>query len=180
MLQQIAFGLLLVANAALADTPTPATAAAPPTPPVPGESCKKAEYHQFDFWLGEWDVTTRGQPAGRSRIDAILLNCALNENWSGAQGGNGKSYNAYDPRTKQWQQFWVSEQGNTLLLRGGLQGASMVMTGEHPSPQDGKPQQERITWTPGADGSVRQLWEQSNDGGKTWAIAFDGLYRHKK
>jgi len=24
---------------------------------------------------------------------------------------------------------------------------------------------------------VRQLWETSNDDGKTWAVSFDGLYR---
>ena len=178
MLQRIAFGLLLTGGAALADTPPPAPAG--PKPPAPGERCKQPEFHQFDFWLGEWDVTSQGKPAGHSHIEAILLNCAVSENWSGTQGGNGKSYNSYDPLTKHWQQFWVSEQANTLLLRGGLQGASMVMVGEHPSPQDGKPQQERITWTPNADGSVRQLWEQSNDSGKTWAVAFDGLYRHAK
>jgi hypothetical protein len=38
--------------------------------------------------------------------------------------------------------------------------------------------QNRITWTPHPDGSVRQLWEQSTDEGKTWQVAFDGLYRH--
>ena len=178
MLQRIAFGLVLIAGPGLADTPPPAAAA--PKPPVPGERCKQPEFHQFDFWLGEWDVTSQGQPVGHSRIDAILMNCAVSENWSGMQGGDGKSYNSYDPRTKVWQQFWVSEQGNTLLLRGGMQGASMVMIGEHPNPQDGKPQQERITWTPNADGSVRQFWEQSNDGGKTWVAAFDGLYRRVK
>jgi hypothetical protein len=34
----------------------------------------------------------------------------------------------------------------------------------------------RITWSPNPDGSVRQHWEQSSDGGTTWATIFDGLY----
>lgn len=38
----------------------------------------------------------------------------------------------------------------------------------------GRPRTERITWTPNADGTVRQHWEQSTDGGKTWTTAFDG------
>ena len=27
------------------------------------------------------------------------------------------------------------------------------------------------------DGSVRQLWEASQDGGATWSVLFDGLYQ---
>jgi hypothetical protein len=30
---------------------------------------------------------------------------------------------------------------------------------------------------PGKDGSVRQLWESSADGGRTWTTVFDGLCR---
>ena len=41
----------------------------------------------------------------------------------------------------------------------------------------GLTQHERITWTPNADGSVRQRWETSTDDGKTWTVAFDGIYR---
>ena len=33
-----------------------------------------------------------------------------------------------------------------------------------------------ITWTPNADGSVRQHWRTTKDGGKTWETAFDGKY----
>ena len=37
-------------------------------------------------------------------------------------------------------------------------------------------EQQRITWTPAADRSVRQLWESSTDRGKTWTVLFDGRY----
>jgi hypothetical protein len=37
---------------------------------------------------------------------------------------------------------------------------------------------QRITWSREADGSVRQLWESSSDGGRTWTAAFDGIYTH--
>ena len=36
--------------------------------------------------------------------------------------------------------------------------------------------QNRITWTPNEDGSVRQLWEATKDSGGTWVILFDGQY----
>ena len=39
---------------------------------------------------------------------------------------------------------------------------------------------ERITWTPLDGGRVRQLWEQSQDQGKTWKSVFDGTYSKKK
>ena len=47
-----------------------------------------------------------------------------------------------------------------------------------PMPRPAWSQRERITWTPNADGSVRQHWETSTDDGKTWKTSFDGLYRH--
>ena len=53
----------------------------------------------------------------------------------------------------------------------------MVLSAGHEG--DGQRRIERITWTPNADGTVRQHWEQSTDGGKTWTTAFDGLYRRK-
>ena len=42
----------------------------------------------------------------------------------------------------------------------------------------GKETRHRITWTPNADGSVRQLWE-STDAKGAWTVAFDGLYKRK-
>jgi hypothetical protein len=35
---------------------------------------------------------------------------------------------------------------------------------------------ERISWTPLPRGDVRQLWERSADGGRTWTVIFDGRY----
>ena len=37
---------------------------------------------------------------------------------------------------------------------------------------------QRITWTPNADGSVRQLWEAADAKG-AWTVAFDGRYTKK-
>lgn len=141
-------------------------------PPLPPES------RQFDFWVGEWNVTTPdGKPAGQSRIELLPGRAGLLENWMGAGGFDGKSLNAYNGAKKQWQQFWVGGGGGILELAGGLVDGSMVLTGEHDV--RGRHLIEKITWTPNADGSVRQHWEQSADGGKTWTTAFDGLYRRK-
>ena len=77
-----------------------------------------------------------------------------------AGGGLGKSLNAWNSAKRQWQQFWIGSGGSVLELSGGLVGGSMVLSGSRTA-RDGKPVNDRITWTPNPDGSVRQLWEQS-------------------
>jgi len=101
----------------------------------------------------------------------------LQENWqgSGAGGISGSSFNIYDRDTRRWHQSWVDANGTLLLLDGGLVDGSMVMSGSRPT-RDGGSALHRITWTPNDDGSVRQLWESSLDGGDSWSVLFDGLY----
>jgi hypothetical protein len=145
-----------------------ATANAQPPP------CSSPEHRQFDFWIGEWRVTTPdGKHAGDNRIERILDGCALHESWQGASGGRGFSYNAYDKDRKVWHQTWVDKQGNLLLLEGAFSNGRMVLQGTQGATLN------RITWTPNKDGTVRQHWETSTDQGKAWQTAFDGLYRRK-
>ena len=146
------------------------TAHAAPTAP-----CAAPEYRQFDFWLGDWDVANPvGKPAGHNRVTREYGGCVLQEHWTGTDGSVGSSFNIYDPVRKLWHQTWVDNSGTLLELEGGLQGGSMTLSGEQQQP-DGSKLINRITWTPKA-GKVRQLWEASSDGGKSWKVIFDGLY----
>jgi hypothetical protein len=43
----------------------------------------------------------------------------------------------------------------------------------------GRSSRQRVTWSPRPDSRVRQLWESSTDGGKTWSVVFDGLYERQ-
>jgi hypothetical protein len=43
---------------------------------------------------------------------------------------------------------------------------------------DAEVTRHRITWTPDADGSVRQLWESTDVKGQ-WSTVFDGRYTRK-
>ena len=151
--------------------PAPAASTKPP-------ACAAAEHRQFDFWLGEWEVRDpEGKVAGRNRIVAILGGCALQENWSGAGGVSGTSLNAWDADRKQWHQTWVDSSGGVLQLDGHLVNGAMVMSGDALNADTPpKTSRQRITWTPLPNGGVRQLWESSTDGGKTWTVAFDGRY----
>lgn len=137
------------------------------------------EMHQFDFWLGEWDVVNRqGKPEGSSRIESIAEGNGILENWTDVSGTTGKSLNVYNPGKRCWQQFWVGNGTPVLEMSGGLVGGSMVLSGTRSGHANGRIF-DRITWTPNADGSVRQHWESSIDEGMTWRDNFDGIYRRR-
>jgi len=152
---------------------TPAAGAAQPAP-----RCDAAAYRQFDFWVGEWQVhTPDGKLAGTNRIEREYDGCVVHERYMGAKTYRGESLNTYDAGRKVWHQTWVDNQGLLLLLEGGWRGTSMVLEGKSLD-ASGKSIPQRITWTPNADGSVRQLWEASDDAGK-WTTVFDGKYSHQ-
>jgi len=151
--------------------------------------CSGPQYREFDFWLGEWEVrNAAGQLLGRNRITKRHGGCVVLEEWESAGGGTGSSFNFYDQPTKQWHQFWVDasgtnwlssdKAGNPVTLCGGIRDGAMVMT-SHPDtlPAIG---QTRVTFRPLPDGSLRQTFEGSSDGGKTWTASFDGFYRKAK
>jgi len=158
-----------------------ALAAAEESPPeaAPATACAASEYRQFDFWLGHWNVTSDGVPAGTNEVRSIHGGCALQENWLGAgEGGiSGTSLNAYDRATGRWRQTWIDSSGTLLQLEGGLVDGVMVLAGEQPGAVGGRSVRHRISWTPGPDGGVNQRWEASYDGGNTWSLLFDGLYQ---
>ena len=140
------------------------------------------EHRQFDFWIGSWEVLNpKGAVAGHSRIETVSDGCGISEQWQGSGGSRGVIYNAWDAGSGHWRQFWVGNtSGDVLYLVGGFKDGSMSMQGSRPNATDGKPQLQRITWTPKSDGTVRQLWETSDDDGKSWQVSFDGSYHRKK
>lgn len=154
------------------------TAAAAAQNPPPQPTCDGAEYRQFDFWIGEWDVTVRGQPAGTSVITAREKGCLIHEQWTAARGGTGQSINFYDRVDRKWHQVWVASNGSVLRFSGGLENGSLAYASEAKRP-DGTKVLHRLVFTPNDDGTVRQHWTTSTDDGKTWTDAFDGLYRRR-
>lgn len=161
----------LIPACALAQESSPSAAAASPS----AQQCSSPEHRQFDFWVGSWTVTgPNGRAAGTNRIERVLGGCALIERWSGASGSQGTSLNYYDAAERAWFQSWMDDQGQPLRLRGGLRDGRMVLEAE--AADSGRVVVQRITWTPLDGGRVRQHWERSDDGGRTWATVFDGLY----
>jgi len=140
-----------------------------------GAPCDAPEYHQFDFWIGTWNVyRPDGKLVGVNRIEREYDGCVVHEHYRSQGAFHGESLNVYDAGRHSWHQTWVDNQGTLLLLEGGIEKGSMVLYGRTTS-VDGKVTAQRITWTPNADGSVRQLWESSEDSVQ-WKTVFDGHY----
>jgi hypothetical protein len=140
--------------------------------------CDSPEHRAFDFWLGEWQVhTAAGKLAGVNRISSEYNGCVVHERYETGRGYSGESLNTFDAGRKVWHQTWVDTSGTLLVLEGGLRNGSMVLEGQTTG-ADAQVTRHRITWTPNADGSVRQLWESTDAKGQ-WAVASDGKYTRK-
>jgi hypothetical protein len=153
-----------------------APAAADPRP----APCTQEQWRQFDFWVGQWSVTEHGKPAGTNHIERILDGCALLENWTGAQGGEGKSLNFFDRDDGLWHQTWIDRSGGALFLSGKFENGAMRLEGVRAASAKQPATRQRITWMALPDGGVRQLWESSAVAKEEWITQFDGLYVREK
>jgi hypothetical protein len=143
--------------------------------------CDTEKHAEFNFWLGEWRVTTPdGKHAGDSQIEKIQDGCVVKESWSsGDSDYTGTSYNYFSKETDQWQQLWLDNKGGRLHLKGKRRGSQMILRSDEKQNADGAAMFNRITWTGNDDGSVRQYWEVITEG-KLVSVAFDGVYRSKQ
>ena len=102
--------------------------------------CSSPQFRQFDFWIGEWDVFGKtGQKAGDSKISLILDSCIILEEWTSAnmqQGLRyaGKSFNTWNAATKEWQQTWVDNRGNTTAFTHGKYEEKKIIFNTDPFP----------------------------------------------
>jgi len=139
----------------------------------------KAENRQFDFWVGKWDVvtTTEEMPTGQSRVELILGDCVLQENWKGdGTSYSGKSYNIYNSALNRWEQYWVDNAGDNIFFYGGLKDGVMdYWTDELPQP-DGTKLKRHLQFFNLGPNRVRQFSQGSTDGGKTWQVEYDFTY----
>jgi quercetin dioxygenase-like cupin family protein len=130
--------------------------------------CAAADHQQFDFWIGDWDVTAPdGTIAGRSHVERIANGCGIEEQWTGARGGSGRSLNTFTGG--QWHQYWVGAGGSVLNLSGSLRGNVMTLSDAT----------NRLMFTNNTDGTIRQHWQTTDDSGKTWTTTFDGKYTRR-
>src|SRR5215813_15100721 len=110
-------------------------------------SCASAEYHQFDFWLGDWDVFEFAGSAkvAHVRVERVLDGCALRELYEDDTGLKGESLSIYDSSRGLWHQSWFTNRGQLLVIEGEFREGEMVLKGtDHTSA--GKERLVRGAW----------------------------------
>ena len=172
---------LLAAGCALAQTSTPAG--------MPASSCGVEQQKQFDFWLGEWEALYDG-PGGThlkasNRVTRELDGCVVEENFLDDTAANnpvrlkGHSVSTFVPQVNRWKQTWVDNTGAYLDLTGEFRDGKMVLERSGVG-RNGKPVQQRMTYFNISANQFDWNWELSQDGGKTWALAWHLHYVRKQ
>jgi hypothetical protein len=145
---------------------------------------------QFDFWLGEWDLTWPGEqsglPAGQighgtNSIKAILDSAVVQENFVDLAPSSlrGMSVSVYNQRLGKWQQTWVDNQGSYLDFVGEFKDDKMIFS-RQATTKAGKEIMQRMVWHNIAKDQLDWNWEASEDGGKTWKVNWQIHYTRKE
>ena len=59
--------------------------------------------HEFDFWLGEWELTWGENEHGTNRIERIMDGAVVQENFEG-DGYRGMSVSVFSKEDSRWHQ----------------------------------------------------------------------------
>ena len=94
------------------------------TPP-----CSSPEASQFDFWIGEWNLTWKSaegkEQTGSNTITKSLSGCVIEEHFDGnpSMPFIGKSFSVYNPQKNTWQQTIFLQQADNVGKRRELAAA---------------------------------------------------------
>ena len=136
--------------------------------------CSSPEAKQFDFWVGEWDLTwtdnNGNSQRGTNSITKILNRCIIEENFTGGSFV-GKSLSVYNPNKKVWQQTWVDNSGGYLEFSGGMDGDKMILSREFTN-KDNKKVKQRMVFYNISENEMDWNWEKSTDDGNTWQLSW--------
>ncbi|MCH7663713.1 MAG: DUF1579 family protein [Chloroflexi bacterium] len=144
--------------------------------PVP---CSAPEARQFDFWLGEWDLTWGEDGRGKNIINSIYDGCVIQENFDGQPGMNlkGMSVSLYDPKLGKWKQTWVDNSGGYFDLLGEFEDGVMTLVCE--KEMEGKPILLRMAFHNISENELDWNWERSDDDGENWKLRWHIHYKRK-
>lgn len=147
--------------------------------------CSSPQASQFDFWIGDWDLTWSDSLHGTNHVEKLFGNCTVHENFSNPKTNYlGQSWSVYNSSYKQWQQTWIDNQGGYIALSGNVVGDSLILnTAERNVPASisstGKMVNRMVYYNIKPD-SFDWSWEASIDGGSTWKQNWLIHYKRKK
>ena len=129
----------------------------------PRTLCRTAEYHQFDFWVGDWRVydAKTNEVVALDRVEKLAHGCIVAARtstmlrptcigvlgWTTACPASG--VNRFDGES--WLEMWADDQWGAIVLRGRpAPDKAMVLT--------------TIITNPRVTGTLRLEWEKHADG----------------
>ena len=131
---------------------------------------------QFDFWLGEWNVTWGEDGKATNHVLRIMDNKVIQENFSSADL-NGMSVSVYDPERSVWCQTWVDNNGTYLDFTGKFEDEKMILVRD--AIVKGEACKQRMVWYNIEASQFDWNWERSNNGGATWRVLWQIKYTRK-
>lgn len=147
-------------------------AQAPPT-------CIAPEAAQFDFWVGEWDLTWGENLRGTNSVRKLWNACTIEENFTDPNTNlQGKSWSVYDPKKKKWQQTWIDNNGSYMLFEGEFKDGQMLLSRQQSNAQ-GELQHFKMLFYNIAQNSFDWAWQQSKDNCQTWETLWQIHYQRR-
>lgn len=140
--------------------------------------CSSGHYREFDFFAGDWDgydVSNPAKPIARNHVTRMVDGCALREVYDQFDGMHGESFSTYDASRGVWHQSWVTNRGVLLLLDGQFSAGRMTLTATEHNADGSTSLLRGVWWVEG--NAVRERADRSRDGGKTWLLVFDMVFR---
>lgn len=152
--------------------------------------CSEPEFSQFDFWLGEWDLTWPAEQAGgkegdvgtgTNHIDHLFDPCVIRESFATSDGSFlGHSVSTYDTNEGVWRQTWVDNTGGYLVFTGEFADGQMTLRTARRKKEDGEVVQQRMVFRDITADSLKWDWQGSRDGGATWADLWNIAYTRRR
>ena len=134
------------------------------------------ENHEFDFWIGTWDLTWGEGVHGTNRIESILDGAVVQENFEG-DGLIGVSVSVFSKEDSRWHQTWVDNSGSYLDFVGEFMDGKMILSRNGVA--EGKPVKQRMVWYAIKPNHFQWNWERSDDDGITWRVLWNIQYQRR-
>ncbi|HSM71672.1 MAG TPA: hypothetical protein VK851_09025 [Anaerolineales bacterium] len=131
---------------------------------------------QFDFWLGEWDLTWGEDGKATNHVLRIMNDRIIQENFS-SPNLQGLSVSSYERERGLWCQTWVENNGTDLDFTGKFQDGKMILVRD--AIVKGEACQQRMVWQNIETDKFDWSWERSDDRGKTWRVLWEIKYKRK-
>jgi hypothetical protein len=150
---------------------------------APSPCAADSNYQRLAFWVGDWEVVdSTGAHYANQRVRAVLDDCAITAEWTGRAGDKGLNLSAFDRKTGEWRQVYVSNQvpapSGVSIRRSDPSysgpGIRFIPLVEAPV---GELARSRVTIMPLDGHRALQLFEDSKDGGTTWHVVFRAEHR---